>query len=222
MIGERWLTRLVTRVNDLRPDLVFVVGDILEGGDKRAEQDFVPILAKLRSPLGVWAVTGNHEFYNGIDRSVQLIEAAGCAVLRDRWAEVVPGLVLAGVDDLTARRRPGRDGQPVQKALTDRPLGAAILLSHTPWQADTAAATGAGLMISGHTHNGQIWPFNHLVGLRYPLLGGRYEVAGMPVIVGRGTGTWGPRMRLWRPGELVRIRLRTTTPPGHQTEHRGR
>lgn len=212
LIGRNWIDRLVKRVNDLRPDLVLLVGDILEGGDGRVEKEIVPSLARLRAPLGVWAVTGNHEFYSGIDRSVALIEAAGCTVLRNRWAEVVPGLALAGVDDLTAGRQLDADDRAVEKALANRPRGATILLSHTPWQADTAAAAGAGLMISDHTHNGQVWPFNHLVKLRYPLLGGRYEVSGMPVIVCRGTGTWGPRMRLWQPGEIVRITLRAGTP----------
>jgi hypothetical protein len=63
-------------------------------------------------------------------------------------------------------------------------------------------------MLSGHTHNGQIWPFNYVVRLSNPLVGGRYDVGGMPVIVGRGTGTWGPRMRLWQPAEILRIILR--------------
>ena len=117
-------------------------------------------------------------------------------------------LLVAGVDDLTARRQFGRPDRPVAKALAGRPPGAVVLLSHSPLQADTAAAAGAGLMLSGHTHDGQIWPFRWLVRLSYPLLGGRYEVAGMPVIVCRGTGTWGPRMRLWRPSEIVRITLR--------------
>ena len=212
LIGRRWIERVVNRVNDMRPDLVLLVGDILEGDDGQVQKEIVPTLARLRAPLGLWAVTGNHEFYNGIDRSVELIEAAGCTVLRDRWAEVVPGLVLAGVDDLTARRQFGLDDQPIEKAMADRARAATILLSHTPWQAETAAAAGAGLMISGHTHNGQIWPFHFLVRLRYRLLGGRYEVSGMPVIVCRGTGTWGPRMRLWMPSEMIRIKLRAGRP----------
>ena len=212
LIGRRWIERVVNRVNDMRPDLVLLVGDILEGDDGQVEKEIVPTLARFRAPLGLWAVTGNHEFYNGIDRSVELIEAAGCTVLRDRWAEVVPGLVLAGVDDLTARRQFGLDDRPIEKAMADRARAATILLSHTPWQAETAAAAGAGLMISGHTHNGQIWPFHFLVRLRYRLLGGRYEVSGMPVIVCRGTGTWGPRMRLWMPSEMIRIKLRAGRP----------
>lgn len=212
LIGREWIERVVNRVNDMHPDLVLLVGDILEGDDGRVEKEIVPCLAKLQAPLGVWAVTGNHEYYNGIDRSVTLIESAGCTLLRDRWVEVAPGLILAGVDDLTARRQFGQSGRPVENALANRPPGGTILLSHTPWQADTVAAAGAGLMISGHTHNGQIWPFNHLVGLRYPMLGGRYEVGEMSVIVCRGTGTWGPRMRLWLPGEIIRIRLRAGPP----------
>lgn len=91
--------------------------------------------------------------------------------------------------------------------LSGRPPGAAVLLSHTPWQAREAAAAGAGLMLSGHTHGGQIWPFSYLIRLRYPLLAGRYQIDQMTVIVCRGTGTWGPRMRLWHPGEILSIKL---------------
>ena len=207
LINHRWLARLIARVNELRPDLVAVVGDVVDGNVGRVES-LQPVLAKLRAPLGVWAVTGNHEYYAGVDQCVRLFQDAGFKVLRDAWTEAAPGLVLAGVDDLTARRQFGQAGHPVEQALAHRPPGATILLSHSPWQADVAAKLGAGLMLSGHTHNGQLWPFSYLVQLRYPLLGGRYNIGGMPVIVCRGTGTWGPRMRLWQPGEIVRIKLR--------------
>jgi predicted MPP superfamily phosphohydrolase len=208
LIGRRWMAGLVTRVNAMRPDLVLVVGDLVDGNVSQVES-LLPVLKTLRAPLGVWAVTGNHEFYAGLDRSIRLFEEAGYSVLRDRWAVVVPGLVLAGVDDLGARRQFGLPDRAIEKALANRPPGATILLSHSPWQANTAAAAGARLMLSGHTHGGQIWPFDYLVQLSYPLLAGRYQVGGMPVIVGRGAGTRGPRMRLWHPGEIVRVRLRT-------------
>ena len=84
-----------------------------------------------------------------------------------------------------------------------------MFLSHSPLQAERAAEAGAGLMISGHTHGGQIWPYSYLVRKGYPLLAGLYDVNGMPVIVTRGAGTWGPRMRLWKRGEIVRITLRS-------------
>lgn len=207
LIGEGWLADRIAQVESLKPDLVILCGDILEGDGPR-EMNLLPVLRRLRAPMGVFAVTGNHEFYAGLEKSVSFLAEAGFHVLRDAAVAVRPGLVLAGVDDLTARRQLARGGDPVRRALEGRPAGATIFLSHTPWQAERAATAGAGLMVSGHTHAGQIWPFGWLVRLSYRLLEGRYEVGGMPVIVCRGTGTWGPRMRLWRPGEIVRITLR--------------
>ena len=205
--GQRYLSRLVAQVNALRPDLLVAVGDVVDGSAHHVEP-LVPILRTLRAPLGVWAVTGNHEYYAGLDHSVRLLQDAGWTMLRDRNAEVAPGLVLAGVDDLVARREFGLSRPAVETALAGRPAGACVLLSHSPRQAERAAAAGAGLMLSGHTHNGQVWPFNYLVRLSYPLLAGRYDVGGMPLLVGCGTGTWGPPMRLWRRGEILRVRLR--------------
>ena len=117
------------------------------------------------------------------------------------------GFVLAGVDDVSIFRRSGDRSDSILKAVADLPSGAAILLSHQPVHADKAAKTGIDLMLSGHTHGGQLWPFSYLVKYLYPLFAGRYEVSGMTVIVSRGMGTWGPRMRLWRPGEIIRLTL---------------
>lgn len=214
--GGRWLTNLLGRIEELKPDLVVIVGDLVDGNVRQVEQ-LLPTLKQLRAPLGVWAVTGNHEYYAGLAPSVELFHAAGYHLLRDRWAEVTPGLILAGVDDLTAREQFGPSGDALELALANRPGGATLLLSHSPLESERAAAAGVKLMLSGHTHAGQIWPFNFLVRLKYPLLVGRFEVAGMTLIVGRGTGTWGPPMRLWQPSEILRIRLRAsssqTTPP---------
>ena len=208
LIRGSWMARVVQQVNSLRPDLVVVAGDVVDGNVGRVEP-LRPVLAQLHAPLGVWAVTGNHEYYAGVERCVRLFRDAGSHMLRDGWAEPVPGLVLAGVDDLTARRQFRLSNHPLEKALAQRPPGATILVSHSPWQAELAARLGAGLMLSGHTHNGQLWPFNYLVRLQYPFVGGRYQVGGMTAIICRGTGTWGPRMRLWQPGEIVRITLRS-------------
>jgi hypothetical protein len=153
-------------------------------------------------------VTGNHEFHGTDNKSIRLMDAAGFKLLRNRWREVRPGFILAGVDDLTTKYRRGWKDDYISEALAGRPPGVTVLLSHTPWEADRAARAGASLMLSGHTHGGQIWPFGYLVRRIYPLLGGRYEMSGMTVIVCRGTGTWGPRMRLWRPGEILRVTLR--------------
>jgi hypothetical protein len=207
LLGRKWLRNLIERIKQIKADVIVIAGDLVDGNVGRVE----PLrkeLKELCAPLGVWAVTGNHEFYAGVERSVQLLEDAGFKVLRDRHEQVAPGLLIAGVDDLTVRRQFGAEDQAIEKALANRPEGATVLLSHSPWQAEKAAAAGAGLMLSGHTHNGQVWPFNYFVRMRYRLLSGRYEINGMTAIVCRGTGTWGPRMRLWKPSEIVRIKLR--------------
>jgi hypothetical protein len=191
----------------MKPDIIVIAGDLVDGNVGRVEP-LRELLKEFHPPLGVWAATGNHDYYAGIDRSVRLLEGAGFHVLRDTHEQVVPGIVMAGVDDLTVRQGSESAKHAIDKALAKRPAGATILISHSPLQAEKAAASGAGLMLSGHTHNGQLWPFNYLVRMRYPLLAGRYQVAGMAVIVCRGTGTWGPRMRLWQPSEMVRITLR--------------
>lgn len=206
MLGERWFALRVAQVREQRPDLVVLLGDIFEGHGQ-PQGELLEVLHRLSAPLGVWAVLGNHELHGGPDRSTSLFEKAGIHVLSDRYSEVRPGLVLAGLDDLTARRRAGLVSDSITRVLANRPPGATIILSHTPWLAETAAKAGVGLMLCGHTHGGQIWPFSFLVRLSYPLLGGQYEVDGMQVIVCRGTGTWGPRMRLWRPNEILSVTL---------------
>ena len=205
LLGERWLAARIAQVQAQRPDIVVLLGDIFEGHGPPEDQ-LIVTFKKLSAPLGLWAVLGNHEFHGG--GNINVFEGVSVKLLRNGWAEVKPGLVLAGVDDFTARHRRGQGGDPVSQALVGRPPGAVILLSHTPWQAGRAAKSGVGLMLSGHTHGGQIWPFSYLVRNRYPLLGGRYEVDGMTVIVCRGAGTWGPRMRLWRPSEILHVTLR--------------
>ena len=211
-LGAGWLRARVDQVLALRPDAIVLLGDLFEGHG-RPDEAVLAEFRRLAAPLGVWAVTGNHERFRGGPAAEQPIEQIGATVLHDRWAEIRPGLVVAGVDDLTSRRRRGQEGDAAGRALTGRPPGAVVLLSHTPWSAERAAAAGAGLMLSGHTHAGQVWPFSHLVRSVYPLLEGRYEVDGMTVIVSRGAGTWGPRMRLWKRGEIVRVALRTPGSP---------
>jgi uncharacterized protein len=210
LIGKRWLAARVAQVKQERPDLVVLLGDLFEGHGQ-APEDLLSILGRLSAPLGVWAVAGNHEFHGDRSSRMRLFDETGIQLLRNRWVRIRPGFILAGVDDLTAQHRAGRDGDFISQALAGRPPGATVLLSHTPWQTEKAARDGANLMLCGHTHGGQIWPFGYLVRLSYPLLAGRYEVNGMPVIVSRGTGTWGPRMRLWRPGEILRVTLHTTS-----------
>jgi uncharacterized protein len=207
VLGLPWLQDRVAQVQSLKPDLILLVGDIVEG-DEASQRKLLPGLRGFSAPMGVWAVTGNHEYYAGVDHCVRVLQEAGIHVLRDRWTELKPGLVLAGLDDLTTRRRSAKGKDLVTPALAGRPPGATILMSHTPWETKQASQAGVGLMLSGHTHNGQIWPFTYLVKLVYPQVYGDYKIGGMTLIVCRGTGTWGPRMRLWKRSELLRITLR--------------
>lgn len=210
LIGPRWLRARIDQVLALEPDMIVLVGDVLERGSD--PQEMIPVMRRLAAPLGVWAVRGNHESLRSNRRDVlgETLSGAGIPLLANAAVPVTDGLVIAGIDDLTSsRRRPGEGEANLDGALRDRPGGVTILLSHTPWMADYAAAAGADLIISGHTHGGQIWPFGHLVAIRYPLLAGRYTVGHTTLIVSSGTGTWGPRMRLWTPGEITLITLRS-------------
>lgn len=208
--GAEWLASRARQVAVLQPDLVVLVGDLFEGHgepDASLEEAF----RQLRAPLGVYAVTGNHEHFGDSPAALELSERAGVQWLRDQTLSPLVGLNLAGVDDLTIRWRRGSMADHVTPLLRQAPPGATILLSHSPLQVEQAAAAGAGLMLSGHTHGGQIWPFGYLVQQFYPHLAGRFQVDGMTLIVSRGTGLWGPRMRLWSPGEILLLRLHPAT-----------
>jgi hypothetical protein len=205
-LREEWLTALLSQVKDLKPDLVVMLGDIFEGHG-HPPQGLLEIMREFKAPLGIWGVAGNHEFYGGPE-TIQVMEESGIEMLRNTWTQVRPGLILAGVEEPSISRRPEDGAGRIDRTLTGHPRGGVILLSHKPWREEEAAKSGVDLMLSGHTHGGQIWPFNYLVKQFFPRLAGRYEVQGMTLLVSRGTGTWGPRMRLWRPGEILKITLR--------------
>jgi len=206
-LDGKWLEQRVAQTLAERPDIIVLLGDIFEGHTPPS-REHIAALKGLRATMGAWAILGNHEFHGSDDSIVPVFQEAGITVLRNEKVMLRPGLALAGVDDLTAHRRSGLNSDPVKKTLASPSKDATILLSHTPWNADHVAKAGASLMLCGHTHGGQIWPFGYLVRQVYPLLAGRYDVDGMPVIVSRGAGTWGPRMRLWEPGEIIRVTLR--------------
>jgi len=206
LLGHGWASERAAQFESLRPDLLLLVGDIFEG-DETTYPDWLPVLQQFHASHGVYVVTGNHEFYAGGTKIIDLFRRAGFRVLRDESIEPIPGLVLTGVDDVAFRGRAAH-AAIMEKVLRQRPIGASILLSHTPIETQRAASAGVGLMLSGHTHEGQIWPFTYLVKLAFPIMSGRYRVQDMTAIVCRGTGTWGPRMRLFKRSELLRITVR--------------
>jgi len=208
VLGEKWLAARLEQVRAQHPDAIVLLGDVFEG-HSAPRKELLVSLRQLSAPLGVWGVLGNHESYIARSNNTALFEEAGVRLLRNSAVELRPGLVLAGVDDLSSSRDIARAEGFLTTALATRPSGATILLSHAPVAAELAAAQGVNLMLSGHTHGGQIWPFSYLGKQRFPLFEGAYKLGSMTLIVSRGTGTWGPRMRLWRPAEILRLTLHT-------------
>lgn len=210
-----WLGARIAQINALQPAAVLLLGDLVEddpvGRPLPGEPQLAPTLRGLRAPLGVWAVTGNHEFYGDAETTVAQFREGGVRWLRDQQVELAPGLVLAGIEDVGRRMRKERDYLGgLARTIPAAADGATILMSHIPAPRiiEAASARGVDLMLSGHTHGGQIWPFSHAVQQRFARFAGAYDVDGMLLYVTRGAGSWGPRMRLWQAGEIIRLTLR--------------
>jgi predicted MPP superfamily phosphohydrolase len=208
LLGTSWLTARVGQVQAEHPDIVVFIGDVFEGHEAPGA-DLLAELRRLSAPLGVWGVLGNHEYHAAAKDSASFFKAAGIHVLRNAWVELRPGLVIAGVDDAPASPGNGVAVAPLKVMLAGRPPGAVLLLSHVPLPSDAVTGAGVDLLLAGHTHGGQIWPFGVLVRQQFPLFDGRYDLGGSTAIVSRGAGTWGPRMRLWKPAEILRVTLRS-------------
>ncbi len=209
--SDHRVDRLVEAVRSEHPDMVVFIGDMFEGHGEIGG-DVAKALGKIRAPLGKWAVLGNHEAHGDPENCKRILKMAGFQVLSDEWKQAAPGLVVAGVDDIRDGRNKEKNLSRIARSMEKRPPGATVFLSHRPVYAETAAKHGAGLMLSGHTHAGQIWPFGYLVKRRYSLFSGRYNVDGMDVVVSRGAGTWGPGMRFPRRGDILSISLRSKAP----------
>lgn len=208
-LGERFLEGVVEKTNQLRPDLVVITGDLVDGSVAQLERHVAP-LARLKGRFGVFFATGNHEFYSGADAWCAHLERLGLQVLRNRFVPVGDAggrIQLAGIDDYTKT-----GGTEVARSLGRRldPELETVLLAHQPRSIDDAQAMGAGLQIAGHTHGGQIYPFTELVRLTTPYIAGLYRHDEQTQIyVSRGTGFWGPPMRLAAPAEITKLVLTT-------------
>ena len=208
---SEWMAQRVAQINALAPHAVVMVGDQVEDNPV-GEARLAEVLRGLQAPMGVWAATGNHEYYGDAETTIAEFEAGGVRWLRDASVELAPGLVLAGIDDVGRAMRGGADlTTGLAQTLPQRTEKATILLSHIPAAPVIAGAAerGVDLMLSGHTHGGQIWPFSYLVQQRFPRMVGQHQVGDMSLVISRGAGSWGPRMRLWKAGEIVKLTLRS-------------
>jgi predicted MPP superfamily phosphohydrolase len=210
-LQRRFLDEIVSRVNALKPDLVAITGDLVDG----SVETLGPVaaaLGALRSRFGTYFVTGNHEYYSGAEDWTWALRGMGLKVLRNERAvigDVGASLDLAGVDDWGASRQGFGRGYDLARALGGRdPDRATVLLAHQPRGFERAAQSGVGLQLSGHTHGGQIWPWTYVVSLAYhPYVAGLHAYADSSIYVSRGCGFWGPPLRVGAPPEIARIAL---------------
>jgi len=209
MVTHGYLDRLVRQLDEQQLDLVVLVGDLSDernGGDGSA----FDTLAHIHARHGVVAVTGNHEFYSGGEKVVRALETHGIGLLRNSNRVVADAFVLAGVDDPAFLPR-GRSSaaMAIDWAMSGRKDGLpVVLLAHQPLAVQHAADLGVKLMLCGHTHGGQLPPFQFLSGLAYPFLRGLHRIGAMQLYVNNGAGFWGPPMRVFADPEIVRVTLR--------------
>lgn len=200
--------RVVAAVNGQQPDLVVLGGDLVDGTVEHAGEHLDPI-RDLRAPLGVVAVSGNHEFISQEpDTWMTFWESLGVKVLRNASIELTRGadsITVAGINDPMGE---GSDAPDVGKALDGNDAaGYTVLLAHQPLQAEDAQGRDVDLQLSGHTHGGQLWPFGFAVRLQQPTVDGLVPVGDIPVLTSRGAGAWGPPVRVLAPPEVPIITL---------------
>jgi predicted MPP superfamily phosphohydrolase len=210
-IGRSFIEQIVAQVNALSPDVVAITGDLVDGSVEQLREKVAP-LAKLQARHGVFFVTGNHEYYSGVDAWVEELGRLGIKVLRNERVRVgndLHSFDLAGIDDYSSRGLALGHGPDLSRAVEGRDTSRElVLLAHQPRAIRDAKAHGVGLQLSGHTHGGQIWPWNFLVRLQQPYVAGYAREGNTQLYVSRGTGYWGPPMRLGAPAEITRITLR--------------
>jgi uncharacterized protein len=212
MYGGRRFERLVETINAQRPDVVAIVGDLVDGDVPELREEVAP-LADLVSEQGVFFVTGNHEYFVDTTAWLRHLPTLGVQVLRNERVPIRRGAAsfdLAGIDDRTA----ANSGLPGHRADLDAALDGrddatpVVLLAHQPWMVDQARAADVQLQLSGHTHGGQLWPFDYAIRLDQPTVQGLSRFGDTQLFVTTGAGFWGPPMRIGARPEVAVIELR--------------
>lgn len=210
-LDQRFARAVVAQVNALSPDAVVITGDLVDGSVAKLRGEVEPF-ARLESKHGVFYVTGNHEYYHGAAAWEAEGKRLGFTVLHNEHRVLGEGearLVVGGVTDVEGARFSEDHAPRVDLAFAQAPVGAPrILLSHQPRFAKRAAGHQVALMLSGHTHGGQIFPFMFFVRLQQPVISGFRVLAGVPTYTSNGTGYWGPPFRLGPRGEITEVVLR--------------
>jgi predicted MPP superfamily phosphohydrolase len=200
LLGREFATRLVAQVNALHPDLIVITGDLVDGRLSELRPHIDP-LRRLAARDGVFAVTGNHEYYWDAERWLEHLRSLGIRILRNEHVRIADAFELAGADDVTAN-------EDVPRALRGRnPALPVVLLAHHPRTVGIAAAAGVDLQLSGHTHGGQLLPLGWLSRLFDPKVAGLARFGATWLYVSEGTGYWGPPMRVGTTQEITLLTL---------------
>jgi len=207
-LQREFLEDVVRRTNEQKPDLVVITGDLVDG-EVKTMGPLVRPLAQLRASHGTYFVTGNHEFYSGAEDWMRFLETLGIEVLANRRVTLRTGdatLDLAGIHDPQGRSfgHPPELARTLAERASERPV---ILLAHQPKAVFEAERAGVDLVLSGHTHGGQLWPFRYFVRLQQPFIDGLVKVGRTQLYVSPGTGHWGPPLRVLAPSEITRLEL---------------
>jgi predicted MPP superfamily phosphohydrolase len=212
---------IVAKTNAANPDLIVIAGDLVDGSVAQLGAELTP-LVDLKAPDGVLITTGNHEFYSGAEPWVQYLTDHGLKVLDNEGVVLERGsdsIDVLGINDRTGQPPLAADLKLAADRMseTDSNFGKTdnfeILIAHQPLQAETddglPAKLGIEMMLSGHTHGGQVWPIHYVVTMQQPVLSGVNQVAGMTVVTSRGSGYWGPPTRVLADPEIPVITLKS-------------
>ena len=210
MLKRDWVSMIVDTVNELSPDMIAITGDLIDGRAEALHSDVAP-LANLSARHGSFFVTGNHEYYSGVADWITEARQLGVVVLLNEHEIVQHGdarILLGGVTDHSAHRfGPAHVSNP-SASLSGAPRSdVKILLAHQPRSIFEASRIGYDLQVCGHTHGGQFFPWSYVVHLIQPYVSGLHMHNGTWVYVNRGTGYWGPPVRIGQPPEITEIVL---------------
>lgn len=203
------LERIVQHINSLNPDLVLLPGDVVD-------EDIGPVirnnlgetLRKIRSKYGVFAITGNHEYIGGVEPACKYLAEHGITMLRDTWVKIGDSLYVVGREDISIRGFTGKTRKPLSELMAEVDKSyPVILMDHQPFRLAEAEANGVDLQLSGHTHHGQLWPFNLITKKVYELSWGYKKKGNTHYYVSCGVGTWGPPIRTGNRPEIINIKL---------------
>jgi predicted MPP superfamily phosphohydrolase len=209
IVGRHRMDTIAKKINSLNPDLVLLPGDIVdEDLTSVFKKNPGEALRQIESRFGVYAVTGNHEHIAGVDKACGYLENHGVTVLRDESIKIADSFYIVGREDLASNQFGGVQRKTLSElmAAVDRSYPI-ILMDHQPSNLAEASREGIDLQLSGHTHNGQFWPANHIVNAIFELAWGYRKIADTHFYVSNGVGTWGPPVRIGNRPEIVNLRL---------------